>query len=97
MVVLEPLRDLSKIAQHKGKNEKHVKALVGRGCAGRIQRRDAVMKYILVMQLFHRCAAQIPRTYGTAPSWLEGDDFVLFDGFNEGALKLFQGCLNLVF
>jgi hypothetical protein len=73
------------------------RALVGRGCAGSIQRRDAVMKYMLVMQLFHRRAAQIPRTYGTAPSRLEGDDFVLLDGFDEGAPKLFQGCLDLVF
>jgi hypothetical protein len=67
-------------------------ALVGRGCACSIQRRDVVMKYMLVVQLFHRRAAQILRTYGTAPSRLEGDDFVLLDGFDEGALKLFQGC-----
>jgi hypothetical protein len=28
---------------------------------------------------------------------LEGDDFVFFDGIDEGALKLFQGSFVLLF
>ena len=52
------------------------RALVRR-CAtlSRIQSGDVVMKYMLVMQLFRRRTTT--RTYGTAPSRLEGDNLKL--------------------
>jgi hypothetical protein len=48
---------------------------------------------VILMQFFHWRAAQIPRTYENcaipAEGAVEGDDDVLFEYFDGGALKLF--------
>jgi hypothetical protein len=50
------------------------------------------------MQLFQK-AIDVPHEYREHSQlfYPEGDDFVLFDGFDEGALKLFQGSFVLLF
>jgi hypothetical protein len=51
----------------KGENEKQRIASVGRGRAGRIQRGDGVMKYMLVMRLFQK-AIEVPQSTGDIPN-----------------------------
>jgi hypothetical protein len=70
--------------QRRERKATHRVASVGRGRAGRIQRGDGVMRYMLVMQLFQK-AIDVPHEYRETFRFI-----VLIDSGNGVALSWFE-------